>query len=535
MDNKTSNNNSSELYGSANTIAIILSAGVGKRLQPLTLETPKSLLKVGGLPILMHQLQAMKDCGVKKVILVLGYKSSMVNYVLLNSEYRPLIEIVENPDYESTNNLYSLYLALNYLEKSQSFHFPSRILLANGDVVFDKTILADMLKENKNQIAVDVGVYYDESMKTVLDNLGYVTKISKEIPQSEALGVSIDVYLFNSITLKDFKFVVSEMIEKENLKNAWTEHAMHRFFSETQHKFIPMNVNGRYWFEIDTLDDLKEAERRFQLSQKMKNLLDKKVFIFDLDGTVLLGNTVLPNVAQFLTLLLQNNKKIVFLTNNSSISKNEHLERLKQLFAIDLGADNIYTSVEDTINYLRRMKIRRLFLLATPSVREEFLANGFILESDKTDAIVVTFDRSLSYEKLERASLLLARKPRVPFILTNGDLKCPTKNGFIPDAGSIGRLLELVSGRKIDVARGKPNPEMIDNIILKQKMLKEDCVFFGDRLYTDIAMGDHSGVMTILMLTGETSFHELDLSFFAKFLVFNNYEELLDLITRTNT
>jgi HAD superfamily hydrolase (TIGR01450 family) len=534
MGNKTSNKNSFGLYGSDNTIAIILSAGVGKRLQPLTLETPKSLLKVGGLPILMRQLQAIKACGISKVILVLGYKSSMVKDVLLNSEYGPLIEIVENPEYESTNNLYSLYLALNYLEKSQSFQYLRRILLANGDVVFDKTILVDMLKESKNQIAVDIGVYYDESMKIIMDNSGYITKISKEIPQSEALGVSIDVYIFDNITLQSFKFVVSEMIEKENLKNAWTEHAMQRFFSEAQYKFIPMNVNGRYWFEIDTIDDLKEAERRFQLSQNMENLMDKKMFIFDLDGTVLLENTVLPNVKQFLTLLLQNNRQIVFLTNNSSISKNEHLERLKQLFAINLGEDNIYTSVEDTMNYLSRMKMRRLFLLATSSVSKEFLANDFILDSDQVDAVVVTFDRSLSYEKLERASLLLAREPKITFILTNGDLKCPTKNGFVPDAGSIGRLLELVSGRKIDVARGKPNPEMINNIILKQKMLKEDCVFFGDRLYTDIAMGDHSGVMTILMLTGETSFHELDLSFFEKFLVFNNYEELLGLINRIN-
>lgn len=533
MDNKTSNKNNCQPYESDNTIAVILSAGIGKRLQPLTLGTPKPLLKVGELPLLMHQLQTMKACGISKIFVVLGYKSSMVKDVLLSSEYSPLIEIVENQEYESTNNLYSVYLALNCLEKSQSLQY-NRIVLANGDVVFDKTILMDMLRENKNQIAVDVGVYYDESMKIVVDNLGYITRISKEIPQRDALGVSIDVYLFDQLTLKAFKIVVSKMIEKENLRNAWTEHAMQRFFDEVPRRFIPINVNGRYWFEIDTLDDLKEAERRFQISQKIKNLMDKKLFIFDLDGTVLLGNAVLPNVTQFLTSLLQKNKKVVFLTNNSSISKNEHLGRLEKLFAIDLVEDNIYTSVEDTMNYLRRLKIRRLFLLATPSVSEEFLDNGFILDSDQVDAIVVTFDRSLSYEKLESASLLLAREPRILFILTNGDLKCPTKNGFIPDAGSIGKLLEIVSGKTIDVARGKPNPEMINNIILKQKMLKEDCVFFGDRLYTDIAMGDHSGVMTVLMLTGETSFEELGLSFFGKFLVFNDYEELIGLISRAN-
>lgn len=530
MDDSILEENHLWVNESNSSIAILLSAGIGKRLRPLTLDTPKPLLKIGGLPIIIHQLQAMAANGIGQTVVVLGYKSSVIKDALLSSEYNKFIRVVENPDYNNTNNLYSLYLALRYLEKAPLSQDCNRVILGNGDIVFDRLILTDMLREKGNQIAVDVGTYCDESMKIAVDDSRRITEISKEIPEAKTLGVSIDLYSFDLVAWKDFKFIVSDMIEKEHLRNVWTEHALQRFFDEGKHEFIPLNVKGRYWFEIDTLEDLKEAERRFSLFQKAKSLMSKRLFIFDLDGTVLLGNTVLPNVIDCLNILLKNGKTVVFLTNNSSFSKQEHLDRLNKLLGIELNEDSIRTSIDDTIKYLSSRKIQRVFLLATPSVRKEFLGYGFSSDSGSIDALVVAFDKTLSYEKLEKASCLLSKNRDIAFVLTNGDLRCPTENGFVPDAGGIGRLLEVTTGRKIDVCRGKPNPEMITDVVLRQKLVNNDCVFFGDRLYTDIKMGYQSGVMTVLMLTGETKIAELDLPFFEKHLVFNNYKELLEFI-----
>ena len=89
-------------------IALILSAGMGRRLRPLTLEMPKPLVKIGGIPIIEHQLQAMKANGIRKIVVVLGYKSSMIEDVLLKSEHDKFLKIIKNPEYQSTNNLYSL-------------------------------------------------------------------------------------------------------------------------------------------------------------------------------------------------------------------------------------------------------------------------------------------------------------------------------------------------------------------------------------------------------------------------------------------
>jgi HAD superfamily hydrolase (TIGR01450 family) len=503
---------------------------MGKRLRPLTLEMPKSLIKIGQIPIIIHQLQAMKLNGIDHVIIVLGYKSSMVKDTLSHFEPNYFIKIVENKDYENTNNLYSLYLTFEYLRKEISSHKYEKIVLMNGDVVFDRSILTDMLYIGGNRIAVDVGNYNEESMKVVVDNIKGIKCISKEIPKTEAFGVSIDLYQFDVNTWNNFESIVSTMIEKENLKNAWTEHALQRLFIESRSKFIPLDVKGRYWFEVDTIEDLKEAKRLFNVFHKAKYLIDKKMFLFDLDGTILLGNTVLPYVSEFLNLLLRLNKIIIFITNNSSMSKQEHLKRLRELLHIELQEENLYTSIEDTISFLKSESIHKIFPLATPSIIKEFTDNGFIIDSEQAEAIVVTFDKSLSYEKLEKASLLLENNENIRFILANQDLKCPTEKGFIPDAGSIAKLLETTTGKCIDVFRGKPNSEMITSLIMKNRLSSEDCVFFGDRLYTDITMGDKSGIMTILMLTGETEMYELDLSFLEKYIVLNDFQELLKII-----
>jgi len=512
-------------------IAVILSAGMGTRLKPLTLKIPKPLIKIGGKPIILHQLQAMKEIGIDNVVVVLGYKSSMVIDVLEKTNLKQYATIIENKEYKNTNNIYSLYLAINYLRNNIQLDKYTKLILMNGDTIFDKTILEDMLLEKGNRIAVDIGNFYEDSMKVIVDDNKNIKYISKLIHKTESYGVSINLFTFDIKTLYSFESTIKNMVENEALMNVWFETALERLFDD-QYIFRPLDVKNRYWFEIDTFEDLKEAERLFNIFQNGKELMDKKLFIFDLYGTVILGNVVLPYVKEFLDLLLKRNKSIVFITNNSSMSKQEHLERLQSLLGVELHNKNLYTSVEDTINYLNSKNIQKIFLLATPSVTNEFKNNGFIVDSEDVNAVVVAFDKCLSYKKLETASLLLENNENIQFILVNKDLKCPTELGFIPDAGSIAKLLEATTNRKVDVFRGKPNPEMITNIIAKYQFQINECVFFGDRLYTDITMSDKSGIITVLMLTGETKMHELELSFLEKHLVLRDFQELLKILAK---
>jgi HAD superfamily hydrolase (TIGR01450 family) len=280
---------------------------------------------------------------------------------------------------------------------------------------------------------------------------------------------------------------------------------------------------------------LKEAQRVFRNRKDGAALSGKKLFIFDLDGTVLLGDSPSPNVKKCLKYLLKKNKSVVFLTNNSAFSKQQHITRLEKLLDMNIATSSLHTSIDDTVTYFRSVNMERLFLMATPPVEAEFKAHGFTINADNPQAVVVTFDKTLTYQKLAEASILLQKHPELPFVLTNRDVKCPTENGFIPDAGSISCLLEMASGHKINTYRGKPNPEMITDIINAHKLPKDDAVFFGDRLYTDVVLGKNSGVTTVLMLTGETKLSELELSFFDEHLVFSDFGELLDFIQRSRS
>lgn len=513
------------------SVAIILAAGIGKRLQPLTFDKPKPLIEVGGLPIIIHQLHALESCGVERVIVVLGYKSTLIKDTLLHSGLNIAIDLIDNADYDHTNNLFSLYLASKFINSEKSFCDYNRVILINGDIIFDKEILEDILANNSNQIAVDIGQYNDESMKVVIDNKNRIIQISKKIPATQAFGVSIDLYSFNKKTWCEFSLLISNMLVETSSRNHWTEHALQVFFNQSDYVFVPTDIKKRFWFEIDTIEDLKEAERLFIFFKKTEALINKKLFIFDLDGTLLLGNSILPFASECVSKLLLKNKIVVFLTNNSAYSKHEHLVRLIDLLGIQLNNDNLHTSVFDTIKYLHKQGIQKIFLIATPSVSKEFLTAGFDIDDEQAEAVVVTFDKTLTYNKLQKASYLLEKKNPAIFILTNRDIKCPTENGYIPDAGSIGRMLELTTDHKIDVCRGKPNSEMILDLILEHNLSVHDCVFFGDRLYTDIKMGDESGVMTVLMLTGETKFSDLDLDFISKNIVLKDLNELHDIIS----
>lgn len=231
--------------------ALILAAGMGTRLKPVTNYKPKCMVEVNGTPIIFKQIDNLRKNDINDITVVAGYKSAMLKAAL--DEYYPFVNMITNNEHESTNNMYSAYLA-------QHKFIDSSFLLMNGDVFFDDIIITELLSDRYiDSIVVEKGVYIEESMKVKL-NGDRISRISKQIPRSEAYGVSIDVYKFSSEGSRAFFQKMAEYIEiKKDLKQ-WTEVALNDILSEVQ--FKPCLLKGR-WMEIDNHDDLKKAEDIF--------------------------------------------------------------------------------------------------------------------------------------------------------------------------------------------------------------------------------------------------------------------------------
>lgn len=254
-----------------------------------------------------------------------------------------------------------------------------------------------------------------------------------------------------------------------------------------------------------------------------EKLLNIEYFLLDLDGTIYLDDHLLPGSLEFLATLEKNNTPYLFLTNNSSKSKEDYLVKLSNL-GININEDQIFTSGDATISYLKQKQPNAsIYLVGTPSLEKTFTSNGFNLTENRPDFVVLGFDTTLTYQKLW--TLCDWIRAGVPYIATHPDINCPTKNGFMPDIGAMMALIEASTGKKPDVVIGKPHQPMIDAISEKTQLRPTQMGMVGDRLYTDIAMGQY-GLVSILVLSGETKMSDLDTSPIQPTYVFENVGEL---------
>lgn len=232
--------------------AVILAAGLGTRLRPITNEVPKCMVPVNGIRIIDKQIDNLLTNGVDEIYVVDGYKAEVLASHL--KEQFPQVHIVSNPRYSETNNMYSLYLTSKYV-KGKEF------LLMNADVYYDSNIVKGMLEgENLSKIACDCSQYLEESMKITLDS-DKINHISKKISKADHYAVSIDVYRISSEDSMVLFKEVEDTIEVRKDENSWTEVALDSIFSKTI--FKPYVIEGR-WFEIDNHDDLHKAEEIFK-------------------------------------------------------------------------------------------------------------------------------------------------------------------------------------------------------------------------------------------------------------------------------
>ena len=256
------------------------------------------------------------------------------------------------------------------------------------------------------------------------------------------------------------------------------------------------------------------------------DLIEKEVFFFDLDGTLYLGNRLFEGVPEIVEWLRKERKEFFFLSNNSSRSTSDYLKKLEKM-NLDITLENIILSQHPTIDYLKENSYKKIFLMGNQSLKKEFENEGFLLTEEEPEILVLAFDTELTYDRLVKASYLLLKN--IPYIATHLDNRCPTEEGYIPDAGGMASLLYKATERMPRVF-GKPNKEML---LFKLKQLKksvDSAIIFGDRLYTDILMGINAKVTTCCVLSGETTLEMIEKSEDKPDFIIKGIWELLSLL-----
>ncbi len=237
-----------------------------------------------------------------------------------------------------------------------------------------------------------------------------------------------------------------------------------------------------------------------------------EAYIFDLDGTVYLGEAMLPGAREALVDLRNAGKRTVFLSNNPTQTRDGYAAKLTRL-GVPTAPEDIVNSSFVMVDFLRReMPGARLFVCGEEGLCAELRAAGFTLTEDAraTDAVIASFDRSFAYYKLQIA--FDARRAGARFFATNADRYCPVPGGGEPDAAAIIAAIEACTNTKVEAVVGKPSRYMIEAILNVLDLSPADCLITGDRLETDVQMGLNAGMASALTLTGATTRAELEAS-----------------------
>ena len=245
----------------------------------------------------------------------------------------------------------------------------------------------------------------------------------------------------------------------------------------------------------------------------MNRIKDIKLFLFDMDGTLYLGDQLYSFTKELLASIRNKGARYLFMTNNSSKSVNAYIQKLAKL-GIEATKEDFITSSQATAYYLKKYHSgQKLYVCGTKSLIEELEGEGFVTTTDihEVDCIVIGYDTELTYQKLWDVSYLLLTRKDIPYIATNPDLVCPTEFGSVPDCGSFCIGIKNATGRD-PIVIGKPTPLMPQLAMDKWGVGPENTAVIGDRIYTDIKSGLNAGALSILVMSGETTKAILDAS-----------------------
>lgn len=260
-------------------------------------------------------------------------------------------------------------------------------------------------------------------------------------------------------------------------------------------------------------------------------LKNHKLFLFDMDGTLYIGNELFDFTKALLAKIREKGNRYLFVTNNSSKSVDAYIEKLAN-FGISVTEDDFVTSSQATAYYLKQHhENKKLYVCGTVSLKKELEKSGFIITDDlaEVECIVMGYDTELTYKKLEDVCRLLFTKENIPYVATHPDYKCITEFGSVPDLGGVCDMIYKAAGRR-PVIVGKPQPLIPELAMKKCGCTKEETVFIGDQMDTDIPCGLNAGVTTILVMTGETTQEMVDAAERKPTMVLKNAGEILRMI-----
>jgi len=262
-------------------------------------------------------------------------------------------------------------------------------------------------------------------------------------------------------------------------------------------------------------------------------------FIFDLDGTVYLGEDALPGAVNIISTLRVQNKQVLFVTNKPLEPRKNYADKLTRL-GIPTSPEQILTSGFVLSVYLSKAApYLNYYVIGEENLKTELQQRGLkvadelfdqdektVIQSQGIDAVIVAFDRTLTYRKLNTAYQALLQGAR--FFATNPDKTCPMPGGGIPDAGATLAALELLTGRQPELIAGKPSNLMMQTAMERMNLPPEHCLLVGDRLETDIRMGKEAGMLTALVLTGASNRQQALIAKPEPDLILNNIGEFLN-------
>ena len=264
----------------------------------------------------------------------------------------------------------------------------------------------------------------------------------------------------------------------------------------------------------------------------MNRLSSCKLFLFDMDGTLYLGSYLFDFTKELLRAIRESGGRYMFMTNNSSKSVEDYIKKLADL-GIEAEYDDFMTSSQATAYYLKKnYSGKTLYVSGTQSLKNELIKEGFAItdDTDKTEVIVSGFDTELTFQKLHDVSKMLCTRD-LPYIATNPDYVCPTEFGSVPDCGSVSDMLYNVSGKR-PLFIGKPSALMPTLAMEKWGVSPEETVVIGDRIYTDIKSGLNAGALTVLVMSGETTYEILEASADKPHLVLKDCSEMIPILRR---
>lgn len=234
-------------------------------------------------------------------------------------------------------------------------------------------------------------------------------------------------------------------------------------------------------------------------------LQQKRLFLFDIDGTIAVGDTLYEGSAALLDHIHKIGGKAYFITNNSTLSGKDYVEKFHRAFHLETTEEQFITSGFMTLRFLKEHYAHnKIFVLGTASFVTELRKNGLCVTESAEEGIscaVVAYDSELTYGKLVEACKVLTNA-HIPFYATNPDLRCPVDFGFVPDCGAICNMI-ADSVEKRPEYLGKPSSAVVELCLSLSGFSRQETLVVGDRLYTDIACGINGGVDTCVVFTGE--------------------------------